>query len=164
MPSLLPVTYTSVAYIYQNLPEIGSISNITSSHLAFFAGKAEAEINARINKLYSIPIGVDVPILTALATELTVYYALSQRPLVAPQTKSDPWLQKFKEARDMLNLIAKGEVQLLNVNGGDVAQSTDVMQFHSNTMNFDATFHEGDVESWLPDPEKIRRELAERGL
>lgn len=164
MPATLPVSYTSVPYILLTVPEVGSHSNTTSASLAHYAGKAEAEINGRINKLYQLPFGVDVPLLTTLATDLAVYYTLTRRPLVNPQSKSDPWLQKFKESRDLLDKIASGEIQLIDSNGSAIAQSTTIMDFHSTTKDYLPTMHEAEPEDWVQDPDKVQDALDDRDL
>jgi phage gp36-like protein len=154
MPATLPVSYTSVEYIRKTCPEIGSLSNVTSELLSHCAGKAEAEINGRINKRYTLPISGDVPLLTVLSTDLAIYYVLSRRPLVGPQSKGDPWLQKFKEARDILDKVADGEVQLINSSGSAIAQNVSVMQFWSTTKDFKPTFDESAIEEWIVDNNK----------
>lgn len=165
MPATLTVSYTSVQLMLKTLPEVGSVSTVTSELLAHYAGRAEAEINARIGFRYSLPLGVDVPILTALATDLGLYYALSRKPLVGSQSKADPWLERFKEARDLLKEITEGKIELLDSDGGVLSQRTDNVQFHSTTMDYLPTFFEGGVpEDWQQDPDKTTDDLDARDL
>lgn len=155
MPATLPVSYTSVEYIRYVVPEISSISTVTSLHLAHYAGKAQAEMNAKLSLRYSIPFTVDIPILTTIATDLACYYALSRKPLIGAASKADPWLDRFKEARDMLDKLADGTYELVDASNQVLGQRSDVMQFYSNTKGYQPTFDERDPEAWATDQDKL---------
>lgn len=165
MPATLTVSYTSVELVLTTLPEVGSITTVTSNIIAHFAGRAEAEINARIGVRYQLPLSVDVPILTALATDLAIYYLMGRKPLVGAQSKADPWFAKFKEGRDLLMDIVDGKIELLTAAGAAVTQRTDRDRFYSTTDDYLPTFFEGGVpEDWTQDPDKTTDDLANRDL
>jgi len=123
--------------------------------LAHYAGRAEAEMNAKLALRYSLPFANDIPILTALATDIALYYTLSRKPLVGSQAKADPWLDRYKEARDILDKLADGTSLLMDSSLQVLGQRTDVMQFYSNTKGYLPTFDERDPEAWVQDEDKI---------
>lgn len=164
MPATLPVSYTSVTLMLATLAELGSVTTITSALLAHYAGKAEAEMNARLARAYAMPIAVNVPVLTAIATDLACYHVLSRKPLAGPGSKSDPWLERFKEVRELLESISKGELPLTDVDGSTVDQRTDLAPAWSTTRDQTPTMSELDAEDWIVDPDKIDSELDKRDL
>jgi len=160
--TILPMTYCTVDDILTTLPEIGSVSTVTSAIIAHYAGRAEAEINGRISARYAVPITPVPPILNAIAIDLAIYYALGRKPLVGAQSKTDPWLEKFKESRDLLVKIAEGEVPLVSDAGTPIEASTTQGPFWSNKENYFPTFYEGEPEDWGTDASKIDDEQSKR--
>ena len=161
MVATLPVSYTSVNYVYQTVPEIGSISYVTSATIAQIAGMAEAVMNAKLSNLYSIPITVEVPVLTTIATDLTIYRFFTRKPLTGEQSKSNPWFDRFKESSDLLDKIAAGDISLIGVDGSVIDISSGAPTFYSNTMNYEPMFDEGNVESWEQDSTK-QEDIADK--
>ena len=149
--SSLPVLYTSVELVMQTVPEIGSISNATSASIAQVAGMAEAVINAKLSALYAVPVVVTVPLLTTIATDLTIYRFFTRKPLVGDQSKSAPWFDRFKESSELLDQIASGDVPLVGADGMVVDASAAAPSFFSTTDGYLPTFDEGAVEAWEQD-------------
>ena len=167
MPSTLPCSYTSVGLVNSAFPAIHSVSQITSSVIAQVAGSVEAEINARISKRYTLPLGFDCPILTAIATRETIYRIAVQRALVhfpPAQQGAHPMYMQHKDDQELLKMIAAGEIQLVTSSGAVVAADTTQMEIYSTTMDYEPTFHEGDWPDMIQDQDKIDDELADRGL
>lgn len=165
MPATLPVSYTSVQLILQAVPEIGSISTVTSLVVAHYAGRAEAELNARVGLRYTLPLASCPPLLTALATDLACYYLLTRKPLVGNQTKGDAWFDKFKEARDTVKELVEGKIELLDADGSaSYTARTDNNHFYSNTMGYLPTFFDGATgpEEFELDSDKTTDDLNDR--
>lgn len=161
------VSYTSVARINQAFPAISSVSNITSAVMAQYADGVEAEINAKIAKRYTLPLTVTCPLLTAIATRETIYRIAVQRALVQfppAQQGQHPMLTQHKDDQKLLEQIAEGEVQLIDVTGIAIAANTADVEVYSTTKNYVPTFHEGSWVDTVQDPSKLGDIDADRGL
>lgn len=167
MPATVVVSYTSVSRINSAFPSIGSVSNITSAIVAQYAGDVEAEINARISKRYVLPLAVDCPILTAIATREAIFRTLVQRALIqfpAVQQGAHPLQLQHKDDQALLEKLANGEMQLVDSSGAVLAADTTQLQVYSTTKGYVPTFHEGALEDMVQDPNKLDDILADRGL
>ena len=162
MPSTYPVSYTTCSLMMTTLPEIGSVSTITSDHLVTFAGQAEAEINARLSKQYAIPFTFVVPVLQTLATDFAIYRLLTRRLYTAQRLKDSPWPDRYAECSSLLADIANGNISLLDSTGTIVGARTDVQQVYSTTKNNIPTFFEGHIGDCVQDPDKIDDEMDRR--
>ena len=158
--------YTTVARIYDEVPMVGSVDDLTSAQIVSgFISPAEGEINARLSRRYTVPITGSTPILEGIADDLATYRILSRRVFTQDQLKDSVWPLRFKEAQDLLKEIADGTIELVDSGGAVIAQRTDIAQAATNNMNYNPTFHEGG--SWLDqikDPDKVDDLLDERDL
>ena len=159
-------SYTSVDRVYDVEPMIGSIDDLTSSQvLTAFIEAAEAEINARIATHYVVPITGSVPLLVAIADDLSIYRILTRRIFTQTQLENSTWPDRFKESMDTLALIAKGEIKLVDSAGTLIGARTDVAQVRTNNMNYQPTFHEGgDWVDQVKDHDKTDDLLDDRDL
>lgn len=155
MPLTLPVSYTTVELLLNTLPAIGSVSAITSAHIAHYIGEAQAHIDAKISRYYSLPLSVEVPIIQTIATNLTVYGLMVKRLLSAQQINDSPWPARYKEAQELLDDIGAGKLPLVNASGAILAGRSDVAEVYSTTMNNVPTFYEGDWKDMVQDSDKI---------
>lgn len=162
----MALNYTSVARIYDLEPMIGSISDLTSSQIVTaFAEPAEAEINARIAKLYTVPVAGTTPLLQAIADDISVYRILSRRVFTQDQLKDSVWPDRFKESMETLSGVAKGEIILVDSAGAVIGTLSNVAQAKTNVQNYLPTFHEGGTwEDQIKDQDKIDDELDARSL
>lgn len=159
-------TYTNETRIYNAVPMIGSVDDLTSAQLVSgFINPTEGEINARLSRRYTVPITGSTPVLEGIADDLTLYRVLSRRIFTQDQLKDSVWPNRFKEALDLLKEIASGQIEIVNSAGAVIAQRTDVAQAATNNIGYLPTFHEGG--SWLDqikDPDKVDDLLDERDL
>lgn len=160
----LPVTYTSAETMLNTLSAIGSISTITNSNLMFYAGAAEALINAKIAKKYTLPITDSIPLLETLATDLAIYNVLTTRISLKTEAATHPWFQRFKNAMDLLDEIANGELTLVNSAGVVLNASMTADDMYSTTMNYVPTTGEIPDNLQGPDPDKVQDSLDKRNL
>lgn len=130
MPQTLPVSYSSVAHVYETLPDLGSATTLTSAHIASFIGKAEALVNAAIARAYSLPLPSVPPLLTALSTDIAIYLILSQRMFSAERLNSSPWPDRYKEALATLDRLASGDLILVDASGSLLGGRTDVAEVY----------------------------------
>jgi len=157
----LPVSYTTASLMQMTLPEIGSISTMTQSLMLHHAGRAEAYINARLSKLYSMPLSSTSPILETLATDLAIYNVLTARISIEAE---HPWFARYKGAIDMIEKIADGEIPMINSSGEIIGGRGDQSEFYSNNMNYIPTFYEGAEENQVRDKDKVDDETDRRSL
>ncbi len=161
----LPIAYGTVTDVYNNQPGIETVSNITSATVAFFLGKAEALINGKIIRSYSLPISPTPPLLQTLAADIATYYIVAQRLFTAKTLEDSPWPLTFKEAIETLNEVAKGETPLVSSAGAIISKRTDVEEVWSNTQDYEPTFSElpEETEQFI-DPDKVDDLRGDRGL
>jgi len=158
------VSYTNVPLMLQTLPEIGSISHLSSADLATHASAAESLVNAKIAKRYSLPFTDDVPLLQSIATDLAIYRVLTGGIIIKDE---HPWFQRYKNAMEILDDVAAGEVPLVTSSGDVISGRSDEvsgMQAWSNTMDYHPTHWEGPWTLHDADQDKIDDEADERDL
>ncbi|HEV8639641.1 MAG TPA: phage protein Gp36 family protein [Methylomirabilota bacterium] len=163
MPTTSPVSYTSVGLMYISCPDLGSVTTLTSGHLATFAGQAEAEINGNIARLYALPMAGDVPLLTTLATDIAIYKVLTRRLFTSERLAASPWPDRYRESVAMLLKIADGSLPLVTASGAVLAGRSDISEVFSTTKNYVPTIWEGAWPNQDVDPNKIEDEGARRG-
>ena len=164
MAITFPVSYTTISLIYQTLPDIGSVTTLTSAHLANFAGQGEALINAKISNLYSIPLTQEVPILQMISTDIAVYNILTRRLFTSKQLETSPWPDRYKESLATLDKIADGTIPLVDSSGAVLSGRTDQAEVYSTTQDYVPTFWEGASEDHIQDADKIDAEADRRGI
>ena len=167
MPAIPPASYTTVSLCVLGFPAINSVSTLTSAGIALYIGTVEAEINARIGKRYVLPLAVDCPILTAIATRESIFRVAVQRGLIQfppAQQGRAPLAVAHAEDQKMLDRIAEGEVELVNSSGAIIAASTSDLLVASTTKGYKPTFHEGQFTDMVQDQSQIDATLADRGL
>lgn len=167
MPQTLPCSYTLVTRIHSAYPPINSVSAITSGVVAQFIGDVEAEINGRISGRYALPLTVECPILTAIATREAIYRIVVQRALIQfppPQQGSHPLQVQHRDDQKLLDLIAQGSVKLVDSSGAQIPADTTQLELYSTTKGYVPTFHEGPWADMVQDPSKIQDILSERDL
>jgi len=158
--------YTSVDRVYDLEPLVGSLADLTSAQLlSTFIDTAEAEMNARLARRYTVPISGTIPLLQAVADDIAVYRVLSRRMFTQDQLKDSVWPDRFKESLETLNEIASGKVLLVDDSGAVVSTLGTVVSAKTNVEAYLPTFHEGG--GWLDqvkDPDKVDDLLDERDL
>lgn len=164
MPYIYPVSYTTVGNVQTAISRIGS-TGISSADTAYFIGKAEAYINARIGRLYSLPIsGYYCPTLQVIAEDFSVYYVMKRLFVNASVEKEGDWLDRFKEAEDMLTAIESGNLVLLDNSYNVMQQSMPDLLPWSNTkaQGYIPTFDLRDPSKQRVDPQRLQDEADEQ--
>lgn len=157
----LPVSYTNANEMLKTLAEIGSISTINNSLMLHHAGRAEALINAKIAKRYSIPIAGQIPLLETLATDLAIYNVLCSRIVIKEE---HPWFIRYKDSLKILEEIADGKLSLVDATGVIQVGRTDVAECWSSSQNQIPTFWEGPDTLQIQDEDKIEDQATDREL
>lgn len=152
----MALSYTTVARVYNVEPLLQTVTNLTSAQVFQFASDAEADVDAKLSKLYTVPVPGTPPILASIATDLTCYRILSRRIFTAERMKDSPWPKVFKEAMETLNDIASGMVQIVASGTGIViGGKTTGAVATSTTENYLPTFTELPYEDATIDRDKI---------
>src|SRR3990167_2648891 len=162
MPLTFPVSYSSVSLMMTVLPDLGSVTTLTSAHLANFAGAAQAQVNARIARHYSLPLASEIPELQRLTTDIAIYYTLTRRLFTQERLNSSLWPDRYKEALETLSEIADGTIPLIDASGTILGARVDVAEVWSTTKEYVPTFHEGGWPEQVQDLDKLEDEAARR--
>ena len=166
MPAVLtlPVSYTNVETIYETLPQLkNQATNITSAEIALQAGQAQAYVNARLAGSYDLPFSVDVPVLTEIVTDLTIYRLLVKRIFTSTNLEDSPWPDRYKEAIEFLDSIVAGETPLLTTSLSVVAVSTTRNEAWSSTQDYNPIYFEGgEPTDFNVDPDRAEDNFDDR--
>ncbi len=148
--------YTSVERLTSVLPMVGSITDLRSADIADqFALPVESQINGALAQLYSVPLSPVPDVIRGIADDLTLYRILTRRVFTQQQLKNSTWPDRFKEAKDLLDAIAKGAVLLVTSGGVVIDADSGRAAASSDKTNYNPTFTEDDPTTWLPDSSKI---------
>ena len=160
--SILPVSLTSVSLMLLTFPPI-SQTQLSSAAMFHHAGQAEAYVNAKVSRMYSIPITGLVPLLEVVATDFAIFSILSTLFTLKSKDGEHPFYQRFKNSKDSLNDIASGMTPLLDSNGNVLAGRGDINEVWSDKMDYSNTFWEGPTEEQFVDQDKLNDEADKRG-
>lgn len=146
--------YATVPEVLNTLPQIGSVSVITSAQIFTATVRADSIINAKLSKRFTVPLSPAPPILTTLCCDLSVYRLLVRFFSGEQQNDSD-WPDRYKEAMELLEEIANGGLQIVASDGAVIAPSVGADVAWSNTQGYTPTFNEdGDLSSVI-DEDKL---------
>lgn len=158
MPTVSPVSYTTVERIWLAFPPISSVTNLASAGTCQVAGDVQGEINGYIAKRYALPLTIESALLTALATNETVYRIVAQRQLIQfppVQQGRHPLQQLHIDYLKTLEGIRDGEIELVGVDGEVVETNLSVLEVWSNTKEYRHTMDEGPVEEQSQDTQML---------
>jgi phage gp36-like protein len=138
----MALNYTTVEKILVTLPMVGSVTSITSAVLEAFAGQAEALVDAKLAKAFTVPVSGSPPLLEMLSTDIALYRLLTRRMFTQEQINKSDWPDRYKESLDTLDKLVEGELQLLTTSGDLIAPAQASAQAWSNTQTYEPTFNE----------------------
>lgn len=163
----LPASYTTVSLCILGFPAINSVSTLNSQGIAQYIGGVEARINAFLAKRYPLPLTVDSPLLTMIATREAIYRIAVERGLVQfppAQQGRAPLQVAHAEDEQTLKDLADGKIELTNSSGAIIPAGTTDLLLWSTTKGYVPTFHEGRWTDMVQDQTQIEDELAKRQL
>lgn len=138
MPITYPLSYTTVDNIYKLVVGISSVTNLTSADTSYLVGKAQAEINQALSKLYSLPFTVEIPILQSITEDIGIYYILRRFYTDQMPSKTE-WTERFEEKKKLLDKIISGEEILMNSSGSVIQPSMADLKPKSTTQDYAPT-------------------------
>jgi phage gp36-like protein len=157
--------YLSTTSISLALPGFlkGDTTTSDTTGVAIFAQQidnAEAKINAALARRYDIANFTMVPpVLRLLTEELTIYQVLMRTGYRADDRNE--YANDYKAAKDMLKMLADGEMQLTDTNGTVIPQITST-KILSDKTNYGPIFGLDDEKSWAVDNQQLTDIAAER--
>lgn len=151
----MALSYTSVNRMKSRVTAISSRTSVSSADLFTIAEDAESEVNARLAKLYTVPVAGTVPILQTISTEIAAQKYLAQRAFTGERNNDSPWPKSFDRAWTTLDEIAEGKIPLVNNSGDLIATNDTRVEMWSNTKDYQPTFTEDDMNLQWVDGEKI---------
>lgn len=152
----MSLNYTTVPKVTTVNASVGSVTTINSAVIYAFAGHAEALIDAKLARLYAVPVPGSPPLLESIACDLTLYRLFTRRMLSGESANDSPWPDRYKEAMELLDQIASGELTLVNSGGVPIEATPGASGLpYSNTMNYSPTFSEDAMENQYVSPDKI---------
>tara|TARA_Y100000310_G_scaffold171492_2_gene171694 strand:+ start:8002 stop:8508 length:507 start_codon:yes stop_codon:yes gene_type:complete len=160
----MALSYTDVDRIHNMVPQIGSLTSLTSAQTVELAEYGEAELNARIVKMYSVPVSGVIPLLQSLATDMAVYNVLAKRVFTNERLKDSVWPDRFKDALEVADRIAEGEITLVDSAGNIIGANTSTSELKTTTDGYTPTFTDGiNFKDMVHDPDKVEAQQDERG-
>ena len=127
-----------------------SATDVPSALLAKAIVKADAEIRAAFSSdlLAALDALETTPaIIKSLSEDISSYFVM--RGLYSGNTPSiNAWIEKYKEAKEILKDIASGTKQIEGI-------TVDVGAIQSSTKDYKRTFDERDETNWETDPDKL---------
>ena len=158
------LNYTTVPSVYAAFPLIGSVTTITSAVCARVARNAESIMDAKLAKVFTVPVTGMPPVLETIANDLTLYRLLALRMFTQEQANESVWPDRYKEAMELLQEIIDGELTLVDSGGTPITPSVAAGQFQSSTMNYLQTMDELDATRQELDPDKETALLEQKIL
>lgn len=156
--------YCTVAQIQEaHAPLASSLTDITSAQIALAAWRGEADIHAKLAAQFTLPFTYAIPTITQIAIDLGIYYSLRHK-YTGDTQEENPWIDRYKDANELLDLIAKGDGKLISSSGDMVPKRSGFNESWSNTMNYIQTKTELDPSEERIDPDKIDDLRAERDV
>lgn len=163
MVSALPNSYTNVAQIHATAPEIGSNTAITSAVIVQMIGLVEAEINQKLAKVYDLPFSVEVPMLQALSTRMTLCELFGGTPNIGSriESKDHPLVANWCRAREDLDKIVDGDTVLVDSSGQVITDkvSDNAVVVTDGFEEYTPTFLGTDHTQSIIDPDFIQDQL-----
>lgn len=153
--------YSTVSGMMLSLPAVASRTNITSSNMYAFLVRGQSIIDAKIARLYPLPLTSTIPILEPINSDLAVYLML-RRFFTQEKSNDSAWVDRYKDAMGLLDEIASGEIPLLDANGTIVSGNTNLFEIWTNNIDFQPTMTEDATFLQEVDPDKIREIRIER--
>ena len=155
--------YTNPTAVMRAFPDSAPEVGVVNPELMLSAiAQACSEVDGYLVGVYTLPILVEVPLLTRIATDIAIYNIWTARPFTPPPRPVETaWPQRYNAAVALLKAIQAGEVALVGVDGAMIAKSG-VGAAWSSTMHYVPTMGEGNDRTFRVDPWKVDAESARR--
>lgn len=111
---------TNILSLLPSLPNTTTVTGVISSHIT----RADALIDAKIGRRYSVPLSPTPPLLGSLSEDITVYYTYRSFYTQDNTNRSDYFGELKDEALKTLDEIRDGKIDLVNTAGSLIEERT----------------------------------------
>lgn len=159
------VTTTSLLRLFPGLPQTSTVSGYsdTVSLIDSHIERAESLVNAYSSRRYTIPFVPAPPLIKTLAEDISGCYLFRSKFTKDSHNTSEWSDDLFNKAMRTLDLIKKGEIDVINANGGVIEERIAASKISSNTKNYQPFFDVDEPTSWRVDPNRLNDVLSARG-
>jgi phage gp36-like protein len=139
---MLPASYSTVVEVIGRYPPIGSVTAISSLHVANAIGAEQARIDGMLGARYATPFSPCPPVIEMIAGDLAILRLIDTRVLLLQQTKAaTDWTAPWKASFDLLIALAAGKIDLVTASGTIIPQlPRTIGELWSSTMTSTPTF------------------------
>jgi phage gp36-like protein len=113
----LPCSYTTTTAVLAAYPPIGSVTTVSSAHIAAAIGAQQAMIDAKLAARYDVPFAAVPPIIESITTDLSVHQLLTQRVFTGERANKSEWPDAWLRSADLLDALAVGSATLVTGSG-----------------------------------------------
>lgn len=152
--AVLPFSYCSFSDVYEAIPYVSSVSDVSSLTVGQHGGMSQALVNAKLAQVYTVPFNPAPPLIQMITCHITCWYLLAGSTILAASLKDSPWPKTYKDAFDVLDKVANQEISLVTSSGTIIDARTDQVQLISNNSGYTPTFSELGVDWANLDPDK----------
>jgi phage gp36-like protein len=134
---MLPASYSTVAEVISRYPPMGSVTAISSAHVANAIGAEQARIDGLLGGRYQTPFIPTPPVIEMICGDLTILRLIDTRVLLLQQTKAaTDWTAPWRHSFDLLTALSTGAINLISASGPVIPPLTQTFGvLWSNTMN-----------------------------
>lgn len=141
----LPASYATVVDVWNRYPPMGSVTAVTSAHIALAIGAVQARIDSVLSRRYAVPFSPVPPVVEMIAGDLACLRLIETRIIAATagnqSNKANAWTVQFQSSVELLEKLACGEAPLISGSGTTIGQSPlGAGEVWSTTMTSTPTF------------------------
>ena len=140
----LPASYATVEDVIGRYPPLGSVTAISSAHVALAIGATQARIDSVLSNRYAVPFSPLPPVVEMIAGDLACLRLVETRVLVQTVMTGDKvkiWTQQLQSSVDLLTALGSGKTPLITGSGTVLGQTAaGAGEVWSSTMSNTPTF------------------------
>jgi phage gp36-like protein len=139
---MLPASYSTVADVIGRYPPMGSVTAISSAHVANAIGAEQARIDGMLGGRYQTPFIPTPPVIEMIAGDLAILRLVDTRVLLLQQTRAaTDWTAPWRHSFDLLTALATGKIDLITASGTIIPQLPRIFgELWSSTQTSTPTF------------------------
>lgn len=150
------MAYCSASNILVLLPKLTNTTTVTTVITAHIT-RSDAIINGMIAKRYGLPFSATPPLIIQISEDLTGYFTYRSFYAQDNQSRFDYFDELKANALNLLDMIRKGEVDLVDTSGSIIDERTTEGNtvLDSNTEDYQPYFDLDDCLDWKFDSEML---------
>lgn len=145
---------TSILLIFPGLANTSTVTNVITRHIT----RADALIDSKISKRYSVPISPTPPLLGSLSEDISVYYTYRSFYTSDNSNRTEYFAELRDHAIATLDEIREGKIDIVNTAGSliterDEESTTGILD--STTKDYQPFFDVDDELDWKFDADRL---------